>query len=167
MGNKSCGKINHKITKVDGITFHSKMESEFYIVLRDKKLNGEIRDFKMQVPFILQKAFVIVDGQVYEEKTKEYNKARKLKVKNNPAITYITDFVVTDNDGVEFVIDTKGISTADFEIKKKWFNYLYPEYNGLKVICKYKGKWVDFYFAKKEKNKVKKANKALKAKGKA
>lgn len=162
MGKKSCGKINHKRTVVDGITFHSKMESRYYSVLKELKANGEINSFELQVAFELQAAFVISDGKVLIKGTKEYNKAKKEKAKNYPAICYIADFKVTDNNGKEFIIDTKGVSTPDFEIKKKWFNFNYPIYGGLKVIIEHKGEWVNFYAWRIEKNK----RKAAKAKDK-
>lgn len=162
MGRRSEGKIPHKQTVVDGIKFHSKMESEFYELLRDEKSCGNIKDFEMQVSFLLQDEFIIVDGVAHVGGTKEYKAGRKIKVKNNASIKYIADFVITNNDDTKIVVDTKGVSTADFEIKKKMFDLRYPEYNGLKVICKRGKEWVDFYVVRKEKN----AKKRAKAKAK-
>ena len=52
--NKSSGKIKHEKTIIDGITFDSKMESDYYIKLKEDKLNGLIKDFELQPEFILQ-----------------------------------------------------------------------------------------------------------------
>ena len=58
------------------------------------------------------------------------------------AIKYIADFKITYADNRGEVIDVKGIKTADFKIKEKMFNFMYPEYNGLICIAKYKDEWL-------------------------
>lgn len=42
-------------------------------------------------------------------------------------ITYIADFLVTYKDGRQAVIDVKGVKTEVYRIKKKLFEYKYPD----------------------------------------
>lgn len=46
-------KFGNKITTVDEISFHSKLEAEFYQNLKIMKAAAYIRDFKMQVKYDL------------------------------------------------------------------------------------------------------------------
>ena len=50
---KSEGKIAHKKTVVDGITFDSKMESDYYVYLKAEKKAGRVKSFELQPEFIL------------------------------------------------------------------------------------------------------------------
>ncbi|HBF3147915.1 TPA: DUF1064 domain-containing protein, partial [Clostridioides difficile] len=47
-------KYNNKKIVIDGIKFDSKDESEYYLYLKEKKENGEIKDFGLQQKFELQ-----------------------------------------------------------------------------------------------------------------
>ena len=115
-GTKSREKRTHKPSKyknvrtvIDDVVFASKAEAQFYIDLREKKLKGDIEDFRMQVPFTLQEGYI-----------------DPLTTKKVRAIIYMADFVVTYNDGREDVIDVKGsrgFQTETFKIKKKLFEY--------------------------------------------
>lgn len=99
---------------VDGIKFDSKKEAEYYCQLKLLKQAGEIRDIGLQQKYTLQPGF------------------EKNGVKYQP-ITYIADFVITNNDGTTEVVDIKGVETQVFKIKKKLFEYMYPDLN-LKVV---------------------------------
>ena len=154
---KSMGKIYHKKTEIDGITFDSQTEAEYYEYLKQLKKDKKIDDFTRQDPFVLQDKFIIVDGQRYDESDKNFKKMQKA----NPgcttqAIKYISDFIVYHLDGRVQVIDVKGQKTADFKIKEKMFNYRYPQYNGLYCVVKYKGQWMEYNQAEKEKKEAKK-----------
>ena len=86
-------------------------------------------------------------------------KFKKLQ-KANPgctiaAIKYKADFTVYHNNGSIQVIDVKGQKTADFKLKEKMFNYVYPQYNKLFCVVKYNGEWLDY----DEANKIKKSKK--------
>lgn len=104
LGNK-YGEIK---TKVDGITFDSKLEADYYRQLVEKKLNGDIEGFELQPKFLLQPGFK-KNGKTYQ------------------AIHYIADFKVIDYEGNIQIIDVKGVETEKFKIKHKMFEYLYPE----------------------------------------
>ena len=153
---KEMGKIYHKKTEVDGITFDSQTEAEYYEYLKQDK---SVASFEMQQEFILQNKFLIVNGERIEETHKDFKKIQKA----NPgctiqAIKYIADFVVRYKDGSVKVIDVKGQKTVDFKLKEKMFNYMYPQYNKLFCVVKYKGEWLEY----NEANKIKKANKKSK-----
>lgn len=152
---KSSGKITHKNKTVDGIKFDSIMESEFYTYVKELKSQGKIIDFELQPKFLLQDKFIIVDGKVIEGNDKQFNKLKKeSKAETVRAINYIADFKLICKNEV-FIIDVKGIKTADFKLKEKMFIHKYPEY---KFYCvqKYTGEWMDFNEAEKlRKNKKK------------
>ena len=153
---KEMGKIYHKKTEVDGIIFDSQTEAEYYEYL---KYNKDVIKFEMQKEFILQNKFLIVNGERIDETHKDFKKIQKA----NPgctiqAIKYIADFVVHYKDGTVRVIDVKGQKTVDFKLKEKMFNYMYPQYNKLFCVVKYKGEWLEY----NEANKIKKANKKSK-----
>ena len=101
-------------TTIDGITFDSKKEAEHYCMLKILKQAGEIKDFGLQPRYELQPSF--------EKNGEKYR-----------AITYIADFVIVNNDGTTEVVDIKGVETQVFKIKKKMFEYMYPDLS-LKVV---------------------------------
>lgn len=107
-------KYGNQKTVVDGIEFDSKKEAEYYCQLKLLKKAGEIKDIGLQPRFELQPAF------------------EKNGVKYRP-ITYIADFVITNNDGTTEIVDVKGVETQVFKIKQKLFEYMYPDLS-LKVI---------------------------------
>ena len=107
-------KYKNEKTIVDGIQFDSIKEAEYYCKLKILKKAGEIKDFGLQPRFELQPAF------------------EKNGVKYQP-ITYVADFVIVNNDGTTDVVDVKGFETQVFKIKKKLFEYKYPELS-LKVV---------------------------------
>lgn len=107
-------KYGNKKTEVDGITFDSIKEAEYYQQLKLLKQAGEIKDFGLQPRFELQEGF--------DKNGKRYR-----------PITYYADFVVDNLDGTTDIIDIKGVETQVFKIKQKMFEYKYPDKN-LKVI---------------------------------
>ena len=94
---KPNNKYHAKKTVVDEITFDSKLEAEWYKLLKLMKHAGEIRWFNLQPSFVLP-------GR----------------------IRYRPDFIVCDNSGNIWVEDAKGKETKDFIIKKKQFRECYP-----------------------------------------
>jgi protein associated with RNAse G/E len=116
-------KYKSKKVIVDGIEFDSKLESQYYIHLKALQQRGEIEYFERQPRFVLQDAF-----------TKNGKKYR--------AIEYVADFMIV-KDGKVTVVDVKGYETADFKIKKKLFEYRFPEYELvlMKYVKKYGG-WI-------------------------
>lgn len=100
-------KYGAKKTVVDGITFDSKREAQRYTELKWLERAGEIKDLELQKKFVLQPKYK-KNGKTVRE------------------ISYIADFVYTE-DGKQIVEDCKGMRTAVYKLKKKIFEYQYPE----------------------------------------
>jgi len=98
---------NQKVT-IDGHTFDSKREAEYYQELKLRKRTGEIVDFELQPEFLLQKGFT-KNGKSYR------------------SVKYVADFKVVYPDGRIEVIDVKGHETQVFRLKRKWFEHEYPD----------------------------------------
>ncbi|MBP1854668.1 DUF1064 domain-containing protein [Metaclostridioides mangenotii] len=105
---KTQSKYRSKKVVVDNIKFDSKFEAEYYTDLKRKKEKGEIKDFGLQYKFELQPSF-------------------KKDGKTKRSITYIADFAIYHNDGQVEYIDTKGFSSDVAKIKRKMFDYRYPD----------------------------------------
>lgn len=95
-----------KVT-VCGITFDSKVEAEYYLVLLSRKQAGEIASIRLQPVYTLQERFS-KSGRVIRP------------------IEYVADFEIIHLDGSLEAIDVKGHETADFKIKRKLFDHRYP-----------------------------------------
>lgn len=105
----SGNKYHAKKTEVDGIVFDSKKESRDYLQLKHLEDAGAIQNLRRQVSFELQPKYTNNHGEHIR------------------AINYVADFVYKQ-DGKTYVRDTKGVRTDVFKIKKKLFEYKYPEY---------------------------------------
>jgi hypothetical protein len=131
---------------VNGIKFDSIVEAKYYVyLLKEKATRKNIKEIKMQVPFILQEGI-------------------KKNGKTILPIKYIADFVVDYTNDTTRVIDIKGVVTADFKIKRKIFEYKYHDYT-LECINLYEDKWLhldEIEKLRKEKKKEKAAEKKLK-----
>lgn len=114
MWRKSNHKYGAKKATVDGITFDSKKECDYYCELKIRRMAGEIKDFDMQVPFEVQPPF------------KRNGRAIR-------AINYIADFVITLPDGKKQVVDVKGFRTDVYKLKKKLLLYRYPDIDFVEV----------------------------------
>ena len=108
-------KYRNKKTQVDMYVFDSVLEARRYKQLALLERAGEIKNLKLQVPFLLQESF---------------RKNGKTYIK----IEYIADFVYEEK-GQTIVEDTKGIKTDVFKIKQKLFEYKYPNLS-LKIITR-------------------------------
>ena len=94
---------------IDGITFDSKREAKRYCELKLLERAGKIKDLSLQHKFELQPSF-------------------KKKGKTIRAITYIADFVYFDFDRMQNVVeDVKGFKTKEYLLKKKLFEYKFPD----------------------------------------
>ena len=111
---KKKNKYRNIKTTVDGIEFDSRKEADYYCQLKLLKRAGEIKDFGLQPRYELQPTF-------------------KKNGTTHRSITYVADFVIDNNDGTTEIIDIKGVETQVFKIKKKLFEYKYPDKN-LKII---------------------------------
>jgi hypothetical protein len=93
-------------TVIDGITFDSKREAEYYCELKMRKRSGDIKEFA------LQPKYLIIDGYVRDGK------------KVRPTY-YIADFLIHHKDDSHEVVDVKGMETAVFKLKRKLFESKY------------------------------------------
>ena len=83
-------------TSVDGQTFDSKKEADYYCNLKIRLQAGDIKGFCLQPVFILA-----------------------------PGLKYKADFIVFNNDETAEIIDTKGFKTKEYITKKKVFEDKY------------------------------------------
>lgn len=102
-------KYGAKKTKIDGHTFASLAEANYYKQLKLLQRAGEV------IEIILQPKYEIIPS---------YRGRNGRKV---PATNYIADFRVTYKDGRQEIIDVKGVITPVYSLKKKMFEYRYPE----------------------------------------
>lgn len=102
-------KYHAKKTEVDGITFDSQKEGRQWKELCLLEAGGSISNLRRQVAFELQPKYITKDG-------------RKIC-----PITYVADFVY-EKDGVTYVQDSKGMRTDVYKLKRKMFEYKYPDY---------------------------------------
>lgn len=132
-------KYKNKKVVVDGIEFDSKMESDYYLHLKQLQHQGIVSEF------LMQKEYTLLEGYVKSDK-----KIRPIK--------YKADFEVHYADGRIEVVDVKGFLTADFKLKKKLFEYRFPFVLKLVKFSKIDGGWIeleDYEKAVKERKKQK------------
>lgn len=98
-------KFNNKKTIIDGISFDSRKEAKYYTVLKNDE---NIHNLKLQVRFELLPKQVDSNGKCVHR-----------------AVYYVADFVYDDENGVEHIVDTKGMKTDVFKLKAKLFYYKY------------------------------------------
>lgn len=89
---KGNSKYKAKKTSVDGHSFDSLKEANYYEELKIRLRAGEIKGFCIQPTFILA-----------------------------PNLKYKADFIVFNNDGTSEIIDVKGMKTKEYIVKKKVF----------------------------------------------
>ena len=93
----------------DGIKFASKKELNHFIALKQLEKLGFIKELELQKVFELQPKYINNHGEHIR------------------AITYIADFYYYDNKLNKYVVeDTKGFKTDVYKLKKKIFEYVYP-----------------------------------------
>ena len=101
--------FNKKVI-IDGIKFESKKEGKRYTELKLLKRAGLIKELELQKVFELQPKYT-------------NNKGEHIR-----AITYKADFYYYDKAKEKYVVeDTKGYRTEAYKIKKKMFEYVYPD----------------------------------------
>jgi len=137
-------KYKSKKIIVDDIEFDSQIEAKYFELLKEKVKNGEIKSFTIQPTYELQPSF-IKNGIKYR------------------SINYISDFLILNNDDSIYLIDIKGFQTVDSKLKKKLFDYKYPniELKLLGYVAKYGG-----FIPLDEINKIRRKNKREKMKNK-
>jgi hypothetical protein len=131
-----------KARSFEGILFASEMELKFYRdVLLPAKDRGEIVKIVLQPVFILQPSF--------EKFGKKY-----LPIK------YIGDFEVIYQDGRNILWEIKGISSNEAKLKRKMFNFVYPNrvLEWITYSLKWGG-WLDYDELIRKRNEAKRKNK--------
>lgn len=109
-GGKKKSKYGAIKTEVDGITFDSRREAHRYKELKLLERAGAINSLELQKEFELQPSFH-KNGKTYR------------------AIKYVADFAYYDVETKEYVIeDSKGMRTDVYKLKKKLFEYRYPDF---------------------------------------
>lgn len=128
-------KYNAQKTVVDNITFDGKTEALRYIELKRLKQAGIVKTIEMQPAFSLQPRFWKCCGAVWGSLELKKGKCPVCgkKIPATKQIQYIADFRVTYTDGHQEIEDVKGMETAMFKLKKKMFEYRYPELT-LKIV---------------------------------
>ncbi|EPS49023.1 DUF1064 domain-containing protein [Clostridium botulinum] len=101
-------KYGAKKIVIDGYTFDSKDEGKYYEYLKKLKSQNKILNFELQPKYELQPSF------------KKYGKTHR-------AITYAPDFLIYHLDGSEELIDVKGTETQQGNMRRKMFDYKYPD----------------------------------------
>ena len=109
-------KYGNRRVEADGHTFDSVKEMNRYMDLKYLLLAGEIQCLELQKPFELQPAFRDKNGKWHQ------------------AVRYICDFYYFDKHLGRYVVeDVKGFKTEVYKLKKKLFEYRYPDLELLEV----------------------------------
>lgn len=114
-GSKSVPKANKfgaRKTEVGGIIFDSGIEARRYRELLLLQQAGIISDLKLQVPFVLQEAFVDASGQKQRQ------------------IIYTADFTYKDSAGLTVIEDVKSAPTAKGEAFRVRWRLLLNKFKG-------------------------------------
>ncbi|MGY0013243.1 DUF1064 domain-containing protein [Bacillus anthracis] len=140
-------KYNAKKTEIDGIKFASALESKYYLHLKELQAQGVVTRFELRPSFTLLAGF-----------TDNYG------VYHYP-IKYVADFLVYyAGDKQPVVVDTKGLKTSDFKIKRKLYCSMFPLELKLINYSKIDGGWIECD-ALKEARKLRKKAKEAKQNG--
>lgn len=107
-------KYGNKKTTVNGITFDSKKEAKYYTELLALMAADVVTNIKIQPRYTLQDSYK-KNGKVIRK------------------IEYVADFEVTYTDGHIEIVDVKGVKTDVYRLKKKLFEYKYPNYKIVEV----------------------------------
>lgn len=102
-------KYKNKTVSYDGIMFDSKHEAKRYRELVLLLKGGKIKALELQKKFVLQPSY-------------------KKNGKSIREISYVADFVYFDTERNRVIVeDAKGYRTEVYKLKKKMFEYVYPE----------------------------------------
>lgn len=136
--------IRSKKTVIDGITFDSKTEAEYYEYLKSLERDKKIYRLRCHPVYVLQDAV--------ERHGKKYK-----------AIKYIADFEYwSDEEQINVVVDVKGYAMEDARLKRKLFAYNYP-FDKLVWVAKSlkysKTGWIDYDELQRLRRKARKGRK--------
>ncbi len=109
-------KYKNRVCYYDGMKFDSEYERDYWIHLKREEADGRITGLRRQVPYELI-------PEVWGERVKHLKtKDKVVRYQVQRATNYYADFVYTDADGKEVVVDTNSAYTrklADYCLKKK------------------------------------------------
>lgn len=106
---KNYSKYKNKKIFIDGITFDSQLEANRYCELKLLYKAGEISQLRLQPEFELIPAF--------KKNGKSFRKT-----------IYKADFMYLDNRSGKYIVeDTKGFKTDVYKLKRKLFEFKYPD----------------------------------------
>lgn len=98
-------KYGNAITEVDGIRFDSRKEAKYYEDLLWQQRTGAVKSIELQPEFVLQPGYEVAGKKIRP-------------------IIYRADFKVTEANGHIYYVDTKGMRTQVYLIKKKMLRIL-------------------------------------------
>lgn len=105
-----ANKYNAKKIEIDGHVFDSKREAEYYKTYKKMIDDGEIVGLELQPCFILIPSFTNWAG------------------KRVRPCHYTADFKLIYPDGRQKIVEVKGFRTRDYVLRRKMFEYKYPQY---------------------------------------
>ena len=112
-------------------TFPSKAEALRYLDLERMQKAGIVKEIELQPVFTLQPGhWKCPDCHEIWGSADIKNGCCRIcgkKLEKTRAITYIADFRVTYADGHQEIEDTKGMETEIWKLKRKIFEYKFPE----------------------------------------
>lgn len=108
-------KYHARRTTIDGHTFASKRESEYYLVYKSMLQHGEIIRLELQPRYEIIPRFKGADGRT------------------ELATHYTPDFRLTYPDGRVVVVEVKGKAARDYVLRRKLFKMQHPDVEFLEV----------------------------------
>jgi len=136
------------------------VEAYYYTILKQQRDSGAIAGFTLQSVFEFQPQFrkCVVPGcgwrWIKPSKENKSELKRYADIRECPKcgadlelireMSYVCDFLVTDLDGREHVIDVKSspyFQTEIFKLKRRMFEWLYPDRRLEMVFPKLPKKW--------------------------
>lgn len=105
-----ANKYNAKKIEIDGHVFDSKREAEYYKMYKKMVDDDEIVGLELQPCFILIPSFTNWAG------------------KRVRPCHYTADFKLIYPDGRQKIVEVKGFRTRDYVMRRKMFEYKYPQY---------------------------------------
>lgn len=100
----------HNITDITGEKFDSKAEAEYYVHIKFQR--PDIIGYQLQPVFVLQ---------------------------DKPKIKYTADFLLHFKDGINKIVDVKGMQTQAFRLKLRMFKAKFPDLQLMLVKKKGRG----------------------------
>jgi hypothetical protein len=123
----TASKFHNKKTVIDGITFDSQAEARYFLQLKTLMRAGEVTKIEPHPKFELLPTYWKCCGEVSTNTaSKHICPYCDQKVPAVKAITYSADFRITWVNGTQTIVDVKGVSTETFLLKKRLFEYKFP-----------------------------------------